>query len=88
MRTGAVGCSAKVATDRETVQLWHHDVEDDEVVGMRFGQVLALFAVVSHIDGIPLLRQSALEYGAKPNVIVHDQYAHACISRRIVGGRK
>jgi hypothetical protein len=78
-RVDALG--PEVAADGEPVLLGQHDVQDDEVVGIRLGQVLGFFSVVGAVDGVPLFEKPSLDDAGQAPGIFDNEDPHPYLSR-------
>ncbi len=71
--------------DRQTVELGHHEIEHERVVGVRLGEPQPFVAVAGRVDGVARLAQALRERSRERLVILDEQDTHPSRVSRIGG---
>jgi hypothetical protein len=65
---------AQPPTEGIALEPRQHDIQDEQIVGLQFGQPEPCLAVVRQIDGVALLGQALPEDRRQPVLVFHHQY--------------
>src|SRR5579859_2901190 len=68
--------TAQFTTDLQAVFLWQQNIQNDQVIGRQFSEILPLLPIIGSIDAIPFVGQVHLQRLAETMVIFYHQNTH------------
>src|SRR5215467_14829854 len=68
--------TAQVTADLQAIFLGQKDIQDDQVIGGQFGEILSLLPIIGGIDAIAFMGQISCQRTTQPMVVFYDKDAH------------
>src|SRR6266480_1520984 len=71
-----VTTTAQVKADLQPIFLRQQDIQDDQVVGRQFCEILSFLPIIGDIDTVPFMGQIHLERRAEAMVVFYHKQTH------------